>query len=175
MTLKSRIAVSICFIFLATGLKAQVPQSKTYSYPSDGFQVTFRAEPTQTKKNVDTQKGSFELRIYWCGDSSVSYLVGVNDYGNAIAGQDPFTTLEGAKNGAMANTNSHLVKEQKIKLSVVPGIAFESENDQTHFTERIYLAGTTLYQVVVVYPIGNAPSDAESFLESFGLITRSSQ
>ena len=175
MTLKSRIVVSVSFIFLAAGLKAQVPQSKSYSYPSDGFQITFPTEPTLNKKNVDTEKGPFELRSYVCSISTAAYFVGVCDYGNSIAGQDPNTTLEGAKNGAMANSKSHLVKEQKIKLSVVPGIAFESESDEAHFTARIYIAGTTLYQVLVVYPIGNAPSDVASFLDSFGLITRSEQ
>lgn len=175
MTLKSRIVVSVWLVFLAAGVKGQVSQSKSYSYPSDGFQASFPAEPTLSKRNVDTQKGSFELRSYTCSDSSWAYLVGVCEYGSAISDQDSYTTLENAKNGALANTNSHLVKEQKIKLSVVAGIAYESEGDEAHFTARIYLAGTTLYQVLVVYPIGNAPPDAESFLESFGLIMRSEQ
>jgi hypothetical protein len=169
----NRIVVSVCFIFLATVLKAQVSQSKLYNYPSDGFQITFPAEPTIKKSNVDTQQGPFELRSYACSLNLVAYYVGVCDYGKTIADQDPDTVLEGSKNGALANTKSHLIKEQKIKLSVVPGLAFDAESDATHFAARIYLAGTTLYQVLVAYPIGNAPADVASFLDFFGLITRS--
>jgi hypothetical protein len=110
-----------------------------------------------------------------CADSSASYYVGVCDYGQAAAGQDPDAMLQGAKNGAMTNTNSHLIREQKINLSVVPGIAFDAENDKAHFSAHVYIAGTTLYQVLVVYPIGNAPQNVAGFLDSFGLISRSGQ
>ncbi len=175
ITLKTSMAVSACLIFLAAGIKAQVPQSKSYSYPSDGFQASFPSEPTLNKRNVDTQKGSFELRSYVSSDSSFAYYVGVCDYGNAGAGLDPDTVLEHSKDGALENTNSQLIKEEKIKLGDVPGLAYESETNEMYFTARIYIVGTTLYQVLVVYPIGNAPPDAESFLESFGLITRSEQ
>jgi hypothetical protein len=175
MKLKSHILMFIYFIFFATVLKAQAPQSKSYSYPSDGFQITFPAEPTLSKSNVETQAGPFELRSYVSAISSTAYYVGVCDYGKDAAGKDPDDMLQGAKDGAMANTNSHLIKEEKIKLSIVHGLAFECENDKAYFTARVYMAGSMLYQVVVIYPIGIAPPDATSFLDSFGLITRSEQ
>lgn len=175
MSFKSRIAVSVCLIFFASGLKAQVPQSKLYSYPSDGFEITFPVEPTLSKSNVDTQQGPIELRTYGCSDSSAYYAVDVSDYGKATADEDPDTVLQNAKNGAVANTHTRLINEQKIKLSVVPGLAFDCESDTFHLTAHLYLAGTTLYQVIVVYPIGDAPPDAASFLDSFGLIMRSEQ
>jgi hypothetical protein len=164
----------LCFTFLAAGLKAQTPQSMLYSNASEGFEITFPAEPELSKKNVDTDSGPFELRAYICSVSSIAYMVGVTDYGNAV-NKDPNTMLQDSKNGALKNSNAHLITEQRIKLSIVSGLAFEAENNDVHFSARTFIAGTTLYQVIVVYPIGNPPADAASFLDSFGLIVRSEE
>jgi hypothetical protein len=149
------------------------PSWKTYSYSADGFSASFPFEPNPTKKNVSTERGLFELRSYIAEDASKALFVGVCDYGNATQGMDVDTILDGAKDGALKNSNSHLVGTlRKITLGTYPGLAFESESDQAHYSARIYLVGTTLYQVLVVASIQKPYADSQRFLDSFQLIAR---
>jgi hypothetical protein len=96
-------------------------------------------------------------------------------YGTTASGSDPDTMLQGAKNGALENTKSHLVTEKKITLGVYHGVEFESESDEMHFSVRIYMVGTTLYQTVVVSDVGKLFPETTRFLDSFQLIARPSK
>ncbi|MGB8845707.1 MAG: hypothetical protein WCC73_08495, partial [Terracidiphilus sp.] len=100
------------------------------------------------------------------------FYIAVIDYGSAASVGDPQERLQGGKNGALANTNSHLIREKKITLGVYPGIEFESENASAHFYARIYIVGDTLYQTLVVSPVGKPNDDTLRFLDSFQLIAR---
>jgi hypothetical protein len=102
-------------------------------------------------------------------------FVGVCDYGSAVAGRAPDTVLDGAQGGALSNTNSHLVSAKKITLGTYPGREFEAENDSMHFSARIYLVGTTLYQTLTAAPLGKPYAGVTRFLDSFQLIARVSQ
>ncbi len=150
----------------------QAPEWKSYSYPTDGFMATFPYDPALQKKNVPTDAGTFELRAYLAEDGQSALFVGVCDYGSAAAGRSPDTLLQGAKNGAITNVSGHLVSEKKIVLGTYPGVGFEAENDSFHFSARIYLVGTTLYQSLAAYPIGKQYDGAMRFLDSFQLIAR---
>jgi len=104
----------------------------------------------------------------------VAMFVGVCDYGAAVTGKDPDALLQGAKNGALQNSKSHLLSEQKITLGVYHGVEFEAESDAAHFSARVYIVGTTLYQTLVVYPLGAPYAGTTRFLDSFQLIARTS-
>jgi hypothetical protein len=178
-------AALLCFSCLAARLAAQtpaspaaqtgsapVPQWKTYSYPADGFTAVFPFEPNLQKKNVPTDKGTFELRAYLAEDSSSALFVGVCDYGSAIADKTPDQVLDGAQKGAIENVSAHLVSSKKITLGTSPGVGFEAENDTMHFSARIYLVGATLYQTLVAAPLGQPYAGTTRFLDSFQLIAR---
>ena len=139
---------------------------------TDGFSASFPAAPEEQKQNVPTGGGTFELRAYIGTDGEVAMFVGVCDYGNCDRGQDPQTMLEGAKNGALQNVNAHLLSETKTTLGIYHGLRFEAESDTTHFSVRIYIVGTTLYQTLVVVPLGKPYADTARFLDSFQLIAR---
>jgi hypothetical protein len=164
-------AVVLCF---AAAVGAQTTEWKSYSYPADGFQASYPSVPEMTKKDIPTDAGSFELRSYIAQASPVALFIGVCDYGSKVAGTDPQTVLQGTKNGALANSSSHLVSERKIKLGVYPGIEYEAESDAAHFTARIYIVGSVLYQTLVVVPLGKPYDDTTRFLDSFQLIARTS-
>ena len=66
------------------------------------------------------------------------------------------------------------MSERKIKLGVYPGIEYEAESDAAHFTARIYIVGSVLYQTLVVVPLGKPYDDTTRFLDSFQLIARTS-
>jgi hypothetical protein len=153
---------------------AQAPDWKTYSFPADGFSISFPAKPVLQKQSVPTDAGTFELRTYLTANPSAALYVGVCDYGEAANGSDPDRVLEGAKNGAVSNVNGHLIHSKKVVLGIYPGVAFEAEAQGSQFSGRIYLVGTILYQVFVTPAPGETYPETARFLDSFQLIPRSS-
>jgi hypothetical protein len=167
-------AAALCFA-IAIGAPAQETSAqdwKTYSYPADGFSASYPSIPEIQKREIPTAAGSFELRSYIVTASDSAMFVGVCDYGAAAADRTPDTMLQGAKNGALTNSKSHLISENKITLGIYQGLEFESESDSAHFYARIYIVGTTLYQTLVVSPIGKPYPGIKQFLDSFQLIPR---
>ncbi len=148
------------------------PVWKTYTYSADGFSVSFPSDPDIQKNNVPTAAGTFELRAYLVTPGSAALYVGVCDYGSAAEGRDPQTVLTGAKEGAVGNVKAHILTENKVTLGVYPGVTFEAENDTMHFSARIYLVGTTLYQTLTAAPLKDRYADSVRFMDSFTLIPR---
>jgi len=159
----------------APAASVPAPEWKTYSYADEGFSASFPSEPQFSKRDVPTEKGSFELRTYLVELDPVAVFVGICDYGSATAGRDPDNVLQGAESGALTNSNSHLISDRKMTLGIYHGIAFEAESDSAHFSARIYYVGSTLYQTLVVYPIGKPYDGTARFLDSFQLIARTAK
>ncbi len=159
-------------MLFAAAASAQTADWKSFSYPADGFQASYPSVPELQKKDIPADAGSFELRSYGVQVASVALFATVCDYGSQAAGKDSDSMLQGAKNGALQNSNSHLTSEKKIKLGIYPGIEFEAESDAAQFTARIYMVGTTLYQTLVVAPLGKPYPEAARFLDSFQLIAK---
>jgi len=166
------LTLALLALVSALTLAAQTPEWKSYSYPADGFSASFPVQPELQKKDVPTDAGSFQLRSYIGVDGAVAMFIGVCDYGAQAAGKDPDTLLQGAKNGALQNSKSHLLSEQKITLGIYHGVQFDAESDAAHFSARVYMVGTTLYQTLVVYPLGTPYAGTTRFLDSFQLIAR---
>ena len=156
----------------APAQSAQPPVWKSYSYPVDGFSASYPSVPDLQKKSVPTDAGAFELRSYIGVDGDVAMFVGICDYGSKTNGQDPDVLLQGAKNGALQNAGAHLLSETKTPFGIYHGLTFEAESDQAHFSARIYMVGNTLYQTLVVSPLGKPYADTARFLDSFQLIPR---
>jgi hypothetical protein len=157
---------------LSVQMQAQTENWQSYSYASEGFSASYPAAPELQKQNVPTAAGSYELRSYIATSGSVALFVGICDYGSVVSGKDPNVLLQGAKNGALENSKSHLTREQKITVGIYPGIEFEAASDQAHFTARIYMVGSTLYQTLVVTPLNTPYAGTTRFLDSFQLIPR---
>lgn len=151
---------------------AQPAEWKTYSFPADGFSISFPTEPAQQKQSVNTAAGTFELRTYLAASDTVALYVGVCDYGDAAKGGDPDAILDGAQNGAVSNFNAHLVNSKKVMLGIYPGVAFEAGAEGAHFFGRIYLVGPILYQAFVALSSNRPYPDTTRFLDSFQLIPR---
>ena len=162
-------AAALCFV---AAVGAQTAEWKSYSYPAEGFQASYPSTPAPERKAVDTQLGTFELRSYVAEAGDVALFIGVCDFGNKAPGTDPDAMLQGAKNGVLLNSNSHLTREQKITFGTYHGLEFEAESESTHVSVRFYMAGTTLYQTLVVYPLSKPYDQTAKFLDSFELIAR---
>jgi hypothetical protein len=164
--------VGLAAAMSAQAAAAQAPNWQTYSYPADGFSASYPSVPDLQKKEIPTDAGTFEMRSYVGTDGDVAMFVAVCDYGNATAGKNPDDLLQGAKNGALQNTSAHLLSETKTTLGIYHGLTVEAESDQAHFSFRIYMVGSTLYQTLVVVPLGKPYADTARFLDSFQLIAR---
>ena len=151
---------------------APAPQWQTYTYPADGFKADYPVQPGTDKKTIPTPAGSFEMRSYLAMDGASALILSICDYGAAASGKDPATLLQGAKNGALQNSQSHLISEHNLTLDSNPGLEFEAESDAIHTTDRLFIVGTTLYQVQVSAPITRPYAQTERFLDSFQLIPR---
>ena len=171
-TFSSRTAVYVVMLSFATTFVAQAQSWKTYSYPADGFSASFPGEPQFSKQDVPTDKGSFELRAYLVEEGQAALYVGVCDYGSAISDRTPDQVLNGAQQGAIDNVKAHLLSGKTITFGSYPGREFEAENDTLHFSARIYLVGSTLYQTLIAAPLSSPYVNTTRFLNSFQLIPR---
>jgi hypothetical protein len=170
--LPKRMILAVVLLAFAAALGAQAQGWQAYSYPADGFKASFPSEPQFSKRDVPTEKGSFELRAYLAQEGQAALFVGVCDYGSAISDRTPDQVLDGAQQGAIDNVKAHLLRGKKITFGVYPGREFEAENDTMHFYARIYLVGTTLYQTLIASPLGTPYVNSTRFLDSFQLIPR---
>ena len=116
-----RSTFAVVLLALAAPLGAHAQQWKTYSYPADGFSASFPSEPQIQKKDVPTDKGSFELRAYLVEEGQAALFVGVCDYGSAISDRTPDQVLDGAQQGAIDNVKAHLLSGKKITLGIYHG------------------------------------------------------
>jgi hypothetical protein len=112
------------------------------------------------------------LRAYLAEDGHAALYVGVCDYGSAISDRTPDQVLNGAQQGAIDNVKAHLVSGKTIMFGAYPGREFEAENDSMHFSARIYLVGSTLYQTLIASPLGSPYAGTTTFLDSFQMIPR---
>jgi hypothetical protein len=143
---------------------------KQYRYAGDGFTAWFPSPPALQDQKINTEGGLVDLRTYVVENTSGTLIAAVCDYGAAAAGKDPDVLLEDARNGAVDNLKGHLASEKKIALGAYHGIEFEADSDAAHVSVRIYLAGTTLYQMIAASPANARSADTARFLDSFQLI-----
>ena len=170
--LDRRFFLGVAVLCFAVALSARAQEWNSYSFASEGFRASFPSAPEQQKRDVPTDAGSFELRSYLVQADPYALFIGVCDYGAQTNGKDPDVLLQGAKQGALTNSNSHLISETRITLGIYHGIGFEAESDTAHFSARIYMVGDTLYQTLVVSPLGKPYAESARFLDSFQLIPR---
>jgi hypothetical protein len=159
----------VCVASVAT---AQAQEWKAYTYPAEGFSISLPSAPQQNKNSVDTDAGPIETRSYLVELAQGALFVGVSDFDARAGDTDPDKLLQGARDGALKNSKSHLVSEKKLMLGIYHGIEFEGASDEAHFTARVYVVGTRMYQTLVVAPIGQTYDGASRFLDSFQLIPR---
>jgi hypothetical protein len=145
---------------------------KPYPYPADGFSASFPSQPSFEKQNLPTDAGTVDYHTYTADDASTSLVAGVTNFGPVLAGKDPDAILQGAKAGAVTNSKGKLVSEKPITLGANHGIAFEIETDSARVTARVYLAGTSIYEMIVASPLNSNYADTTRFLDSLQLIDR---
>jgi hypothetical protein len=160
------------FLLFTPALRIQAQDWQTFKYPSDGFSATFPVAPNEDSRQVETQSGTVELHSYTLELDQVAFFVGVCDYGSKADGSGVDAMLEGAMNGALESSKAHLTRQSKILLGHYHGLEYESDSEEMHYTTRVYMVGSRMYQMLVVYPLASPFAETRRFLDSFQLLGR---
>ncbi len=157
------------FVFAAVASSAAQTRNWTiHTYPADGFSILLPSDP-QVQTQQDAAGPSSLGRSYTVDLGQGVLMIGVLRIGTGGWSKAPDAVLQDGKNGALAQSKTHLISEKKVALGGAPGIDIEAENDTIHIRARIYLVGKAAYQVVEGYPIGKPFDHATEFLDSFQL------
>jgi hypothetical protein len=153
---------------LAGSAGAQARNWTIHNYPADGFSISLPSDPqiqTQTSPAENSLMRSYSINL----EQGV-LMIGVAHFGSLMPTKGPDAILQDGKNGALAQSKTHLVLEKKITLDGAPGLDFEAENETIHIRARVYIVGNTAYQLVEGYPLGKPFDRATEFFDSFRLI-----
>ena len=162
-------------LVLFVAAAAQVPGWKTYSYPADGFSVSFPLDPKIQSRDLPMPAGGkAEARLYQlglgAGGADGGVMVGMYHFAAFAPGKGPDQVLEDGKKGALAQTQAHLISEKKITLGDAQGLEMVAENPTFHVKARLFVSGTRVYSIMEVYPVGKPFAHAEEFLDSFRIV-----
>ncbi len=189
--------ISHLFLIGAFILKAQAgwfgesigqPQPKDFSSVEGRFFIKTTAT---LKENITTNEtvlsegmGVVKLVVHMFGgeQSGLAYSVCYNDFPEWVFKLADTNTmsdalLDSAGLGLKTLNNGNLLMNTKISLASFPGreVLVESQSKRQAYSikARYYLAGTRLYQIMVVAPKGKGGvSETTAFLESFRLLTK---
>lgn len=169
--MKSRLLTLLVLVLLLTA--CQPADWKEFSSKEGAFSVLMPGTPTEQTQKADTQAGTIEVHMFIFEQNGAAYMVGYNDYPEAIVQQaDPSKMLDGARDGMVSNTQGKLLGEQVISLDKYPGreIQIETSDGKLTMKNRVYLVNNRLYQVGVVTPKEESNSaNITKFLASFKL------
>jgi hypothetical protein len=174
-------AAAIAFVVLAAGglalLNVSQPDWQTYQSPAGRYSILMPGRPKEQTQAFESAVGTLDLHIATYENRSGAYLVMYVDYpADLVAAGQASAILDGAAQGAVANVDGQLTRQQAVSLGAAPGreiefdAAAQGAQPATRIKVRYYLVGRRLYQVMVVAPQAQGlPADAPKFLDSFNL------
>jgi len=142
----------------------------------DGFKVEMPAGTRQTQIPAYDQRGDVNLvdMIYTYPDSQTTYAVtwADNPPVERASGDGAESTLDVARDGALARTQATLIGESRDTRNGFPARDFSGRNQGGGiFNARLILAGRRLYMLIAAFPAASARSDQDvnHFFDSFTL------
>jgi hypothetical protein len=169
-TLRALLAASISFAAI-TSCAAQTRDWTTHDYPADGFSISLPSDPQINLQKDAASNSQMRSYVIDLGQGQSALMIGVMHFGSRPT-KTPDAILQDGKNGALAQSKTHLVREKKIALAAATGLDFEAENDTLHIRAQVFLIGNTAYQLVESYPIGKPFDHAPEFFDSFRLTSK---
>ena len=130
-------------------------------------------EPKASNQTVETAVGPIEVILHILEVPEGAYLVN----STTIPPNAPAATIEerlnGARDGAVKNSQGKLLTETKIKLGVNQGRELLIEQGSGLFVRaRVFMAGKRLVQVVAVTKTKEPTPDVTRFLDSLKLVKK---
>lgn len=145
---------------------------------SEGFTLEMPQDARETEAPAFAADGTATQVEMICAypDPSTSYSISWADNPPVVAalGGDPDQTLEDARNGALARTQSVLVSEAQSTRQGFPVRDFTSRNQNGGvFNARLILADRRLYMLMASFPAASArrDDDVNRFFDSFRVVS----
>ncbi len=139
-----------------------------------GFRLQMPAASQQIQVPAYNQTGGTDQvsMLYAYPDSATSYSIAWEDDPpvERAMGQSPAQTLNSARDGALARTQTTLVSEQSGNRQGYPTKDFSGRNDGGGvFNARFILVGRRLYMLMAAFPSASArrQGDVDRFFNSF--------
>lgn len=156
----------------STAGPAQSNAMQPFTSANGRFSVLFHAIPQQFPQPIhlkDGKAGTVYVFYARADNNKTGDYVTYTDYSpDVIASASPQVLLQRAEKSFIADKT--LLSEQAIDLHGVPGRAYTAtDSDGNFYTAHEFLAGTRIYQVLVLTTKSNFPSgqDNGQFLNSF--------
>jgi hypothetical protein len=160
-----RLAAGLALVTLLTSSAAGQAGWKEYSYPKDGFAARYPGEPVIVEHAYDTRLGSSVVeRVYSSESEGVVYAVAIADFGGTAPNTDQ--AIDEAANRLIAM--GRLTHDVSARLNWNYGRELRVESaDGTSYTDAIFLIGTKLLQLKVIYPMHNSDAAGSAGIHYF--------
>ncbi len=143
----------------------------------EGFKLEMPADTRQVEVPAYNETGGADQvdMIYSYPDSVTSYSIAWKDNPpvERAARENPDTTLDNARDGALTRTEAVLVTESRSTTQGYPTRDFVGRNESGGiFNARLILAGQRLYLLMAAFPAASARRDADvnHFFDSFQVL-----
>jgi hypothetical protein len=138
---------------------------REYEYPRDGFAARYPVEPVMSEHAYETRLGtSVTERIYSAESEGVMYMVAIADFGSARPDSD--RAIDEAANRLIAT--GRLTHDVSARLNWNYGRELRVEaTDGNSYTDAIFLIGSKLVQLKVIYPLNNSQAAGSSGIHYF--------
>lgn len=161
MTQRSRVrsrVVGGCLVAVVVPIAASCgggdPEPFAFTSPENEYTVTFPdGEPdNQAVEEPQPDGTTLSVDLYQVTHDSMLFAVARTPLPSAP--DDPTITLEATRDGAISAVSGTLIESNPIELGGRPGVEYSadvvSEGEEGMVLSRIYLTGSTLFQVMVV-------------------------
>jgi phage FluMu protein Com len=144
------------------------PEWQDFNSPEGSFTATYPGSPKK-KSEVDALGNTTTMFFVEADWGHIAYFVGYTDIPGAGIVPDPGTVLDAA-----ASVITTVKSKKPIRIDGHPGLEVDGEmmhsGTRMDVTNRIYLVGSRMYQVMVVRERSHQrPADFAKFLDSFRL------
>jgi hypothetical protein len=136
-----------------------------YEYPRDGFAARYPVEPKMSERPYQTQfASSVTERVYSSESEGVTYIVAIADFGSARPNTD--RAINEAANRLIGV--GRLTHDVSARLDWNYGREIRVEaTDGNSYTDAIFLIGSKLVQLEVIYPLSNPQAAGSSGIHYF--------
>ncbi len=170
-----RLSLSLLFIIPVTLFSQDLSKQTFEKFTSkDGkYSVMFPGKPQLQKQNARTEVGNIQINMNIVAiGNDAAFIVGHNDYPDAVRNADSGQLLEGARNGNKGK-DGEIVEDEAIKFGPdkLPGRRFLIKKPgDIYMKNMIVLKGTRMYQVMLIGKKDVVESkEADKYYKSFEL------
>jgi hypothetical protein len=146
---------------------------KEFTSEAGKFTASFPGTVAEKTNEIPVEGGN-KLKLFLFTvevNKNLAYMVTYVDYPDSVKTTEPQKVLQGVRDGNKG-TDGKMVKDDTIKYGKkeIPGRDLLIDKGTYHYRAKIILAGTRLYQVVIVGSKDDvAAKDADLFFESLKL------